>query len=135
MKIYFSGSIRGGQQDTDLYAELIQELKQYGSVLTEHIGSKTIDTTITDKEIHDRDLKWVIASDIVIAEVSVPSLGVGYEIGRAVDMGKPIICLYRNTNGKTTSAMIRGCSKLQCFEYSDLTEAKEILRHNLKPNR
>ncbi|WP_321318560.1 nucleoside 2-deoxyribosyltransferase [Labilibaculum sp.] len=132
MKIYFSGSIRGGQQDTDLYAELIQELKQYGTVLTEHIGSKTIDTTITDKEIHDRDVAWVKESDIVIAEVTVPSLGVGYEIGRAIDMNKPIICLYRKLNGKTTSAMIRGCSDLQCFEYSNITEAKEILKKQLK---
>ncbi|MDM8158864.1 nucleoside 2-deoxyribosyltransferase [Labilibaculum sp. K2S] len=132
MKIYFSGSIRGGQQDTDLYADLICELKQYGTVLTEHIGSKTIDTTITDKEIHDRDLAWVKESDIVIAEVTVPSLGVGYEIGRAIDMNKPIICLYRVLNGKTTSAMIRGCSDVQCFEYSDLTEAKEILKKQLK---
>ncbi|WP_461630364.1 nucleoside 2-deoxyribosyltransferase [Labilibaculum euxinus] len=132
MKIYFSGSIRGGQQDTDLYAELIQELKQYGTVLTEHIGSKTIDTTISDKEIHDRDVKWVKESDIVIAEVTVPSLGVGYEIGRAIDMNKPIICLYRVLNGKTTSAMIRGCSDLQCFEYSNVAEAKEILKKQLK---
>ncbi|MUP36594.1 nucleoside 2-deoxyribosyltransferase [Labilibaculum euxinus] len=132
MKIYFSGSIRGGQQDTNLYAELIQELKQYGTVLTEHIGSKTIDTTISDKEIHDRDVKWVKESDIVIAEVTVPSLGVGYEIGRAIDMNKPIICLYRVLNGKTTSAMIRGCSDLQCFEYSNVAEAKEILKKQLK---
>ncbi|PKQ69164.1 nucleoside 2-deoxyribosyltransferase [Labilibaculum manganireducens] len=132
MKIYFSGSIRGGQQDTDLYAELIQELKQYGTVLTEHIGSKMIDTTITDKEIHDRDVKWVKESDIVIAEVTVPSLGVGYEIGRAIDMNKPIICLYRVLNGKKTSAMIRGCSDLQCFEYSNIAEAAEILKKQLK---
>lgn len=133
MKIYFSGSIRGGQQDTDLYAELIQELKQYGTVLTEHIGWKTIDTTMTDQEIHDRDVKWVKESDIVIAEVTVPSLGVGYEIGRAIDMNKPIICLYRKLNGKGTSAMIRGCSDLQCFEYSSISEAKEILNQQLKP--
>lgn len=132
MKIYFSGSIRGGQQDTDLYAELIQELKQYGTVLTEHIGSKTIDTTMTDKEIHDRDVMWVKESDIVIAEVTVPSLGVGYEIGRAIDMNKPIICLYRSINGKATSAMIRGCSDLQCFEYANISEAKEILKTQLK---
>ncbi len=132
MKIYFSGSIRGGQQDTDLYAELIQELKQYGTILTEHIGSKMIDTTITDKEIHDRDVRWVKESDIVIAEVTVPSLGVGYEIGRAIDMNKPIICLYRVLNGKKPSAMIRGCSDLQCFEYSNIAEAAEILKKQLK---
>jgi nucleoside 2-deoxyribosyltransferase len=131
MKIYFSGSIRGGQQDTDLYKELIEDLKQYGKVLTEHIGCKTIETNISDEEIHNRDLNWVKESDLVIAEVTVPSLGVGYEIGRAIHLKKPIICLYRSIDGKSTSAMIRGCSELQCFEYSNLTDAKKIFKKNI----
>lgn len=131
MKIYFSGSIRGGQQDTELYKELIEDLKQYGNVLTEHIGSKTIETSVSDQEIHDRDLNWVKESDLVIAEVTIPSLGVGYEIGRAIHLQKPIICLYRSIDGKSTSAMIRGCSELQCFEYSDITDAQKIFKKHL----
>ena len=132
MNIYFSGSIRGGQQDTELYKELIDYLKQLGTVLTEHIGSKTIDTSISDQEIHDRDLQWVFESDIIVAEVTVPSLGVGYEIGRAIEMNKPIICLYRSINGKSTSAMIRGCSNLKCFEYKNIDDAKLILKEQFK---
>lgn len=115
-----------------MYVELILELKQYGTVLTEHIGWKTIDTSLTDQEVHDRDVRWVKESDIVIAEVTVPSLGVGYEIGRAIDMNKPIICLYRSINGKVTSAMISGCSELHCFKYPNLSEAKEILKTQLR---
>lgn len=132
MKIYFSGSIRGGQQDTELYAQIIKELGQYGTILTEHIGSKTIDTSLSDKEIHDRDLQWVIESDVLVAEVTTPSLGVGYEIGRAVEMNKPLICLYRTIDGKNTSAMIRGCSNLKCFEYEKLDDAKKILKEQFK---
>ncbi len=132
MNIYFSGSIRGGQQDTELYKEIIDYLKQFGTVLTEHIGSKTIDTSISDQEIHDRDLQWVFESDIIVAEVTVPSLGVGYEIGRAIEMNKPIICLYRSINGKSTSAMIRGCTNLKCFEYKNINDAKLILKEQFK---
>lgn len=131
MNIYFSGSIRGGQQDSELYKELIEDLKKYGTVLTEHVGNKIIDTSITDQEIHDRDVQWIEKSDLIVAEVTVPSLGVGYEIGRAVEMNKPIICLYRNQNGKTTSAMIRGCSRLKCFEYQTIDEAKLILKEQI----
>jgi len=131
MKIYFSGSIRGGQQDAELYKELIEELKQYGSVLTEHIGWLAQETSMTDQEIHNRDLQWVKDSDIVVAEVTTPSLGVGYEIGRAIEMNKPVICLYRSLNGNSTSAMIRGCSNLSCFEYTKLEEAKSILKEQL----
>ena len=32
---------------------------------------------------------------VIVAEVTQPSLGVGYEIGRAYAMKKPILCLYR----------------------------------------
>ena len=36
--IYFCGSIRGGKQDTMLYKRIIEQLKEYGEVLTEHVG-------------------------------------------------------------------------------------------------
>lgn len=128
MKIYFAGSIRGGQQDADLYKALIEELKQYGTVLTEHIGWQAQEVIMTDQEIHDRDLQWVKESDVVVAEVTTPSLGVGYEIGRAIEMNIPVVCLYRRINGNRTSAMIRGCSDLNCFEYTNLEQAKLILK-------
>ncbi|HAC15139.1 MAG TPA: nucleoside 2-deoxyribosyltransferase [Bacteroidetes bacterium] len=127
MKIYFSGSIRGGRQDAELYAQLIDFLKSFGTVLTEHIGYASIDDSKTDREIHDEDVQWLTDSDIVIAEVTTPSLGVGYEIGRAVEMKKRILCLYRTSNGKNVSAMINGSPHLSCFEYKNIDEAKRII--------
>lgn len=41
--IYFCGSIRGGRQDAELYRRLIEKLKAYGDVLTEHVGSEDVD--------------------------------------------------------------------------------------------
>ena len=43
MKIYFAGAIRGGRSDQNLYFEIINYLKKYGEVLTEHVGDKSID--------------------------------------------------------------------------------------------
>lgn len=40
MEIYFCGSIYGGRQDAELYTRLIEQLKQYGTVLTEHVGTR-----------------------------------------------------------------------------------------------
>ena len=37
IKIYFAGSIRGGREDKILYSQIIENLKKYGTVLTEHI--------------------------------------------------------------------------------------------------
>lgn len=38
-KIYFCGSIRGGRDDRHIYVDIIKHLKEYGTVLTEHIAS------------------------------------------------------------------------------------------------
>ncbi len=131
MKIYFAGSIRGGRDDKDLYLELITYLKEYGTVLTEHIGKSTLletgETEPSDEWIFERDMKWIEQSDVLIAEVTTPSLGVGYEIGRAEAMGKNLLCLYRPQNGKRLSAMISGNSKANAQEYQTLEEAKQII--------
>src|SRR5882724_9542355 len=62
MKIYFAGSIRGGRDDFALYFGIIEQLKDYGEVLTEHVGNaelEAIGESGSDKEIHDRDLAWL----------------------------------------------------------------------------
>lgn len=110
MKIYFCGSIRGGRADAALYREMIEFLKQYGCVLTEHVG----DASLTDRggdgtngEIWQRDTAWLKACDIVIAECSQPSLGVGYEIAFAEALGKPVHVFYGKSDGRL-SAMLAG---------------------------
>lgn len=128
MKIYFSGSIRGGRGDADLYREIIEELRNYGTVLTEHIGYESIEEELDDREIHKRDMEWLTCSEIVIAEVTNPSLGVGYEIGRAVEMNKRIVCCYREVPGKRLSAMITGSDALECRSYRGLDELRSILK-------
>ena len=48
-----------------------------------------------EQGIHDRDVELLEQSHVIVAEVTQPSLGVGYEIGRAVAMNKPILAMYR----------------------------------------
>jgi len=135
MKIYFAGSIRGGREDRDIYFFAIQELQKFGTVLTEHIGGKDLkeegEHGITDREIFERDIFWIREADIVVAEVTTPSLGVGYEIGQAEGMNKPVICLYRKMGGKRLSAMISGNSNVRIFEYSSLEDLVNIFKNNL----
>ena len=136
MKIYFAGSIRGGRADAALYLQLIDYLKTFGEVLTEHIGDPTLtdagDDGPTDKYIHDRDLKWLQKSDFLVAEVTTVSMGVGYEIGRAVESGKKVLCLFRPNSGTNLSAMISGCPNLELIYYSELDEAKKAIDSFLK---
>ena len=132
IKIYFCGSIRGGRQMASVYSKIIEILLELGDVLTEHLGDDGLiasrDRILSDREIHDRDMHWIFAADVVVADVTVPSLGVGYEIGRAVEMGKPLLCLFNPGSGYTLSAMIAGIKETEICHYNEPDELRETLQ-------
>ena len=136
MKIYFAGAIRGGREETDIYNNIITYLSSKAEVLTEHVGSselKTIgETNRSDGEIFLRDMEWLQSADLVIAEVTTPSLGVGYELGIAEKLKIPVLCLYRPIKGKRLSAMISGNEKFNCQTYQTLDDAKVHINKFLK---
>lgn len=130
MKIYFCGSIRGGRADAELYHEMIEYLKTHGVVLTEHVG----DLSLTDKggdgtseEIWRRDTAWLRECDIVIAECSQPSLGVGYELAFAEALGKEVHVFYGKNDGRL-SAMLAGNPQFGIHCYADREELSAQLR-------
>jgi hypothetical protein len=129
MVIYFAGSIRGGRDDREIYAAIIELLRDYGKVVTEHVGDATINLggeNAPDREIHDRDIESLRSADVLVAEVSAPSLGVGYEIGRSVEWGKRIICLYRHCAGRKLSGMIGAAPGVEVHEYSAVPELRAV---------
>lgn len=134
LKIYFCGSIRGGRNDAQLYHDLIEYLKAFGTVLTERIGRLDLvdEREVPPCQIHDRDIAWLKSADVIIAEVSTPSLGVGYELGRAVEMGKPILCLYRKNADKTLSGMISGSPGIISIVYEVIEEAEKWIAGFIK---
>lgn len=121
-RIYFSAAISAGREDAPRYAALIAALSLLGRVLTEHIGSPDLsdggEDGPGDAEIYARDIAWLQEADVVIAEVTTPSLGVGYEVARAARLGKPVVCLFRPETGRRLSAMIRGNPRVRVLEYS-----------------
>jgi nucleoside 2-deoxyribosyltransferase len=137
MNIYFAGSICGGRQDRELYYKIIEHLRQYGKVLTKHIADRDLtekgEDNTDDRAIHDRDLAWLQSSDLVIAEVTTPSLGVGYEVARAVQFSKRVLCLYRPQAKKRLSAMIAESPDVVNKQYSSLAQAKRIINGFIGP--
>ncbi|MBP9477579.1 MAG: nucleoside 2-deoxyribosyltransferase [Sebaldella sp.] len=135
MKIYFAGSVRGGREKRKEFEEIISKLKEFGKVLTEHISDPEIEKFEyhqTDREIYEQDINWLRNSDVMVAEVSILSIGVGYEIGYADAMEKRVICLYDLNSEKQLSAMIRGNSKIEILEYTDINEALKRLEKLFK---
>ena len=136
MKIYFACSISGGRKDEIAYQYMVQVLIEMGiDVPTAHIaetGIEEVDAREESRDIYERDVNWIRESDLLVAEVSTPSHGVGYEIGYALDLDKPVLCLYQK--GVVVSKMITGNPHplLTMMEYQDMTHTEEILRTYLK---
>ncbi len=126
MKIYFSASIAGGRKYLDIYKKLVAFMKEKGHVvLSEHIIRDDIfghEEKWASKNVFEQDIQWLDECDIVIAEVSNPSLGVGYEICYALTIGKKVLCVYQK--GLFISKMITGntAKNLTLFEYSEVGE-------------
>jgi nucleoside 2-deoxyribosyltransferase len=137
--IYFSGAITGGREDVALYGRIIRAIESAGyrvfpgAVASEHVPVSGED--IDGREIFTRDIGWIDESDVVVAEVSKPSTGVGYEIAYALKTrGVPVICLWRPAYSERCSAMIRGNGEILLIEYREgeldgmLEELLEALR-------
>ena len=126
-KVYFAGSIRGGRIDAELYARIIRYIQRTDIVLTEHIGNPDLNLKEQGKrdvEIYEEDMAWLRESDVVIAECTCPSLGVGYELAYAEKIGKPCHIFYDRTKTHL-SAMLTGNTYFQIHPYED---AESIFR-------
>lgn len=136
MKIYFAGSIRAGRNDVAIYAAMITWLRSFGEVLTEHVGDPALseagDDGPGDRYIHERDMAWLSSCDLVVAEVTSPSLGVGYELGWATALKKPVLCLHRIISERPLSAMIAGSPGIQTAAYASMDEAKTIMEEFIR---
>lgn len=122
--IYFAGSIRGGRIDAGLYGRMIRHMQKTCIVLTEHVGSPHLNLMEQGKkdiDIYDQDTAWLRESDIVIAECTCPSLGVGYELAYAEKHGIPCHIFYDRTKTQL-SAMLTGNPYFHIHPYGDEKE-------------
>ncbi len=108
--LYLSCSLTGGRQDQPVVAALVARMEALGHrVLTAHLAAESAvaaDGGLAPEEVYQRDTAWLRASEAVIAEVSTPSHGVGFEIAYALERGKPVLCLARE--GVRVSKMLTG---------------------------
>ncbi|MDX1435966.1 MAG: nucleoside 2-deoxyribosyltransferase, partial [Anaerolineales bacterium] len=95
MNVYFACSITGGREDQPAYEAIVRAMLEDGhAVPTAHLadtGVIYLEEVVEPVEVYTRDVEWVAASDALVAEVSTPSHGVGYEISYALSLGKPVL--------------------------------------------
>ena len=100
------------------------------NVLSAHVADPLAverERDLPPREVFERDVNWVKECEAMVAEVSTPSLGVGYEYGLAVQLGKPVLCVYRS--GLRMSKMITGnpAPNLTVAAYADEVELDRIV--------
>ncbi len=125
MRVYFAGSIRGESPDREWFQELIKHISKTDKVLTEHSFDFSYEDEIkkNDAQIWETDMAWLDSADSLVAEITAPSLGVGYEIGKAEEWGKPILLLWKKTDGRKPSAMLNGNKYMKLVSYEEKEEA------------
>ncbi len=110
MNIYFACSITGGREFEAVYQALTAALLSDGhEVPTAHLAQSSVielEAVVSPGDVYERDVAWIRKADALIAEVSAPSHGVGYEIGFALSAGKRVLCLLQQ--GRKVSKMISG---------------------------
>ena len=110
MNVYFACSITGGRAYEAVYQAITRALASDGIVIpTAHLAETGVvdeEKTLEPRLVYERDVNWIRGAQALIAEVSAPSHGVGYEIGFALELGKPVLCLHEK--GRSVSKMITG---------------------------
>lgn len=131
MNLYFSCSLTGGRKDESTYGAIVAHLTELGhQVPTAHLASPEVmalEKVVEPAEVYRRDVDWIRECAALIAEVSTPSHGVGYEIAFALGMRKPVLCCYRR--GVRVSKMITGNDSptLKVRDYQTVEEALRVI--------
>jgi len=112
MNIFFASAIRGGRAHQRECKKIVEFLQKYGTVSSDQIAEAELsshgETEFTEEQIYKKELALLEVCDVVVAEISTPSLGVGYLLGKAETLGKKIFCLYHGEPLHALSAMIQG---------------------------
>jgi hypothetical protein len=130
MNIYFACSITGGREFEPVFQAIVTGLEADGHVIpTSHLASSeviSLEKVVSPQDVYLRDIQWIDQADLVIAEVSTPSHGVGYEVAYALSIGKPVLCLCQQ--GQAVSKMLTGNTHANILvqAYQIKEEAAEI---------
>ena len=127
MKVYFAGAIRGGREKVYDYQKMVKKFEENNcNVLTKHVADPNLSQSgekITPREIYERDCIWLKEADIVFADITIPSLGVGYEIAKAEKYDKKIYAIYEAD--KNVSGFLRGDPHIEIIPYNNIDEILE----------
>lgn len=131
MKVHFIGALEGNQDDYRKIIDII-ESKDH-NVLTKHSIERKISQveseTSEEAELYAKRMnKWIRSADVVVVEVTTPGLGTGFEVATALDVGRPVIAIYKPKKDNIPHVLraMEGDDKIQVLSYNDNTLAEVL---------
>jgi nucleoside 2-deoxyribosyltransferase len=121
---YLSGPIIHAEDRRDDFYRVVIDLLEEKGV---DIFAPQFFPPASPEDIYERDVRYVRACDVLIAEVTSPSHGVGMEIMLAIELSKPIILFFDSSSGRL-SKMVSGAPGKVLFSYLDIDDVTQVLR-------
>lgn len=129
-QILITGAVTtGGKQRESLYALIEKLSKRYANKVYSPID--TMQFQGTDKERYERALSLVKTSDLLVAEVTIPSVGQGMEIQEACRMSKPLIVVVEE-NSKVSGLLLGIPNLHEVVRYTNLDDLERGLNRSLE---
>lgn len=129
MKVYLAVPLQNNR-DRTLTKQIFTILNEYGyEIISDWILLDNPNPNLDTKGIYERDYNAIKSCDLVIAEVSKPSIGVGMEIMLARFLEKEIICVYRK--GEKISNFLMGMPELSIFSYDNFDDLIHDIRKSI----
>jgi len=132
MRVYLACTVRGERGGVLAGRVISARLEAHGhEVLTTHLLADDVESAesaLTEEQVYRRDLEWLTQCDVLVAEASGSSYGVGFEVGyvlgRARGTGQRVLLVYDEARRHAVSRLITGNCDQACttFGYRSLEE-------------
>ena len=140
MRVYLACTVRGDRSGVLAGRAICERLQHHGhDVLTTHLLADDVEdaeSQLTEAQVFRRDIEWLSGCDVLVAEASGSSYGVGFEVGyvlgRARTSGQRVVLVYDASRRPSISRLITGNCDAACtpFAYTSLEELRALVdRH------
>ncbi|HEX6465270.1 MAG TPA: nucleoside 2-deoxyribosyltransferase [Vicinamibacterales bacterium] len=143
MKIYLACTVRGDRSAIAGLRALAAALQADGhQLLTTHLLEDNVEgaeSRLTEREVYERDIAWLDACDVLVADASGSSFGVGFEVGyilgRSERSSQRVVLLYRADSQSSISRLISGNSHARCttIPYTDASDLAARVGAHIRP--
>ena len=125
MQIYLACTVRGDRGGLTIARAVCARLHHHGHVvLTTHLLADDVDaaeSVLTERQVYERDIEWLDGCDLLIAEASGSSYGVGFEVGyvlgRSAHTRQRVVVLYDDRRKAKVSRLLLGNAHPHCTTY------------------